>query len=88
MVARRATNLSRFFHGKIIFWRIMPSGDVIIVNMSEPANASDLELLARYTRHHAEDAFATLARRHVDLVYSAALRQVRSPQLRSLFRIG
>ena len=59
----------------------MPSGDVIIVNMSEPANASDLELLARYTRHHAEDAFANLARRHVDLVYSAALRQVRSPQL-------
>ena len=59
----------------------MSSGDVIIVKMSEPANASDLELLARYTRHHAEDAFATLARRHVDLVYSAALRQVRSPQL-------
>ena len=59
----------------------MPGGDVIILNMSEPANASDLELLARYTRQHAEDAFATLVRRHVDLVHSAALRQVRSPQL-------
>ena len=59
----------------------MAGSDVIIVNMSEPANASDLELLARYNRHHAEDAFATLVRRHVDLVHSAALRQVRSPEL-------
>jgi hypothetical protein len=41
----------------------MPGGDVIIVNMSEPANVSDLELLARYNRQHAEDAFATDARR-------------------------
>jgi RNA polymerase sigma factor (sigma-70 family) len=42
---------------------------------------TDLNLLARYTRHHAEDAFAELVRRHLGLVYSAALRQVRSPQL-------
>jgi RNA polymerase sigma factor (sigma-70 family) len=42
---------------------------------------TDLELLARYTRQHAEDAFAEIIRRHVGLVYSAALRQVRSPQL-------
>ena len=42
---------------------------------------SDLELLARYTRQDAEDAFAELVRRHLGLVYSAALRQVRSPQL-------
>jgi RNA polymerase sigma factor (sigma-70 family) len=42
---------------------------------------TDLELLARYTRHRAEDAFAELVRRHLDLVHSAALRQVRSPQL-------
>ena len=44
-------------------------------------NDTDLELLARYTRQHAEDAFAELVRRHLDLVHSAALRQVRSPQL-------
>jgi RNA polymerase sigma factor (sigma-70 family) len=42
---------------------------------------SDLELLARYTRQHAEDAFAEIVRRHLDLVFSAALRQLRSPQL-------
>ena len=42
---------------------------------------TDLELLARYARHGAEDAFAELVRRHLDLVHSAALRQVRSPQL-------
>jgi len=42
---------------------------------------TDLQLLARYTRQHAEDAFTELVRRHLDLVFSAALRQVRSPQL-------
>src|SRR6266511_1798241 len=42
---------------------------------------TDLQLLARYTRHQAEDAFAEVVRRHLDLVYCAALRQVRSPQL-------
>jgi RNA polymerase sigma factor (sigma-70 family) len=41
----------------------------------------DLELLARYTRQQAEDAFTEIVRRHLDLVFSAALRQVRSPQL-------
>jgi RNA polymerase sigma factor (sigma-70 family) len=44
-------------------------------------NETDLDLLNRYTRHHAEEAFAEIVRRHLDLVYSAALRQVRSPQL-------
>ena len=42
---------------------------------------SDLQLLERYTRQHDEDAFAELVRQHLDLVFSAALRQVRSPQL-------
>src|SRR5437763_7556385 len=42
---------------------------------------TDLELLARYTGQRAEDAFGEIVRRHLDLVYSAALRQVRSPQL-------
>ena len=42
---------------------------------------TDLKLLKRYTNDSAEDAFAEIVRRHVDLVHSAALRQVRSPQL-------
>src|SRR3954463_7307794 len=42
---------------------------------------TDLELLARYARDHAEDAFAEIVRRHIDLVHSAALRQVRSSHL-------
>ena len=42
---------------------------------------SDLELLGQYARNQAQDAFTKIVRRHVDLVYSAALRQVRSPQL-------
>jgi RNA polymerase sigma factor (sigma-70 family) len=52
-------------------------GGDILATMSD----SDLELLARYTRQQAEDAFAEIVRRHLDLVFSAALRQVRSPQL-------
>jgi RNA polymerase sigma factor (sigma-70 family) len=52
-------------------------GGDILVKMS----GSDLELLAQYTRQQAEDAFAEIVRRHLDLVFSAALRQVRSPQL-------
>jgi RNA polymerase sigma factor (sigma-70 family) len=42
---------------------------------------SDLELLQRFARDRAQDAFTELVRRHLNLVYSAALRQVRSPQL-------
>jgi len=37
---------------------------------------SDGELLRRYARSRSEAALAELVRRHVDLVYSAALRQV------------
>jgi RNA polymerase sigma factor (sigma-70 family) len=41
----------------------------------------DLDLLKRFERDHSQDAFTDLVKRHVNLVYSAALRQVRSPQL-------
>jgi DNA-directed RNA polymerase specialized sigma24 family protein len=36
----------------------------------------DAELLRRYAADHSEAAFTELVRRHVDLVYSAALRLV------------
>ena len=42
---------------------------------------SDLDLLRRFARDDSQDAFAEIVRRHLNLVYSAALRQVRSPQL-------
>lgn len=53
----------------------------MLVKMSEPAANDDLELLRQFTRDHSQAAFTALVQRHVNLVYSAALRQVRSPQL-------
>lgn len=42
---------------------------------------SDRELIREYAHSKSEAAFSTLVNRHLNLVYSAALRQVRSPQL-------
>ncbi len=41
----------------------------------------DLALLREYARHNSEAAFAALVDRHVNLVYSVALRQLRDPHL-------
>src|SRR5688500_2239409 len=45
------------------------------------ATMDDLELLWEYERSGDSHAFARVAERYVDLVYSAALRQVRDPHL-------
>ncbi|MGO8764685.1 MAG: RNA polymerase sigma factor [Limisphaerales bacterium] len=42
---------------------------------------ADLDLLQQFARENSQDVFNEIVRRHVNLVYSAALRQVRSPQL-------
>jgi DNA-directed RNA polymerase specialized sigma24 family protein len=42
---------------------------------------TDQQLLRDYTERRSDTAFAELARRHVDLVYSAALRMVRDAHL-------
>jgi RNA polymerase sigma factor (sigma-70 family) len=42
---------------------------------------SDIELLDAYASEHSEDAFRELVARHVDIIYSAAMRQLRNPHL-------
>lgn len=42
---------------------------------------SDLELLRQYGRNRDQDAFAALVAQHLNLVYSAARRQVRSDEI-------
>ena len=44
-------------------------------------DVNDMDLLGRFAQDGVEEAFAELVRRHLNLVHSAALRQVRSPQL-------
>ena len=41
----------------------------------------DMALLREYAQRNSEEAFAALVSRHVNLVYSVALRQVRDPHL-------
>jgi DNA-directed RNA polymerase specialized sigma24 family protein len=49
--------------------------------MGEMSEASDAQLLRDYVEHGHEAAFREIVARHTDAVYSAALRQVSSPDL-------
>src|SRR5689334_2187926 len=62
---------------KVISCRIFDVTGDILLKMTP----SDLELLERYAKKGCEQAFSELVHRHLDMVYSAALRQVHSPQL-------
>ena len=42
---------------------------------------SDIELLNAYASERSEDAFRELVTRHVDFIYSAAMRQLQNPHL-------
>jgi RNA polymerase sigma factor (sigma-70 family) len=44
-------------------------------------NFSDIELLDAYASGRSEDAFRELVARHIDFIYSAAMRQLRNPHL-------
>lgn len=52
----------------------------MFLKMTDTATDTDLQLPGRYARDQVEAAFAEIVRRHVELVHSAAFRQVRSPQ--------
>ena len=44
-------------------------------------NSDDMALVREYAQSNSEQAFATLVSRHVNLVYSVALRRVPDPHL-------
>jgi RNA polymerase sigma factor (sigma-70 family) len=49
--------------------------------LSEMQSKSDAQLLREYAEHGTEAAFTEIVNRHTNLVYSAALRQVESPDI-------
>jgi len=61
-----------FFASKHFSCAIFPAAGITLWNIM----TEDAELISRYAADGSEAAFAELTRRHVDLVYSAALRLV------------
>lgn len=58
--------------------RFEPQRVLSILRVNE---RTDQQLLREYAERRSEAAFSELVRRHIDLVYSAALRMVRDPHL-------
>src|SRR5688572_33264053 len=52
------------------------AGNSGLSQMGQTGETSDLDLVRRYAEDRSESAFAELVRRHADLVYTAAARQV------------
>src|SRR6478609_2071181 len=46
-----------------------------------PSSDTDIELLQGFAKSRADHLFTSLVERHIDLVFSSALRQLRSPDL-------
>jgi len=70
-VIQAKTKAAGPFDDSANFWRIWPGGGGCRINQT----MNDSELLIQYTRG-SDKAFAELVRRHLDLVFAAALRQV------------
>src|SRR5262245_31991686 len=58
---------------------LFPSNGCLLLKMI--TELSDIELRDEYSRLRSEEAFRELVSRHVDLVYSAAVRQLRDSHL-------
>jgi RNA polymerase sigma factor (sigma-70 family) len=55
------------------------TGDAMSQDPSDQLDLPDMTCLRQFAREGSQPAFATLVRRRIDMVYSAALRQVRDP---------
>ena len=51
------------------------------ISFRRPVNNDDLSLPGEYARSNSEPAFAALVERHINLVYSVAMRQMCDPHL-------